>query len=175
MTICCLQLKQTATKSMKKLMKYTLDSSDTITPDYLMLRSEIMSKQGNGVFHIAKSKLGSLLPIFKAKEYRLSDIYGYAMGALFALKTPANDSIYTTNLMEKITELNIPVYICHGAYDRQVSYELAKEYFEIIKAPEKHFYTFENSAHSPFMEEAEKFMQIMKEDILHMFPTIVRL
>ncbi len=153
-------------KSIKMLMQYKLDGANTITPNYLMVRSNIMSKQGNGVFHIAKSKFSLLLPIFQAKEYTLSNKYGYAVGSMFCLEQPLNKSQFTTNLMEEITELKVPIYIFHGAYDRQVSYELSKEYLELLKAPKKQFYTFDNSAHSPFMEEPVKFMQIIKNDIL---------
>jgi pimeloyl-ACP methyl ester carboxylesterase len=58
------------------------------------------------------------------------------------------------------------VYIFHGAYDMQVNYELSKQYFELLNAPEKHFYTFENSAHSPFMEEPQRFIEIVIRDVL---------
>jgi pimeloyl-ACP methyl ester carboxylesterase len=40
---------------------------------------------------------------------------------------------------------------------------LALEYFEIIKAPDKSFFTFEKSAHSPNGEEPEKFVQIVRQ------------
>lgn len=54
------------------------------------------------------------------------------------------------------------VYIIQGKYDYQVSYRLAKEYSEQISAPEKGFYTMENSAHSPNLEEPERFVEIVR-------------
>lgn len=153
-------------KSLDKLAKYTLAGPESITTEYLMLRSSILGKQGNGVYHIPRSALSLLLSVLRAKEYTLSDIYGYAMGSLLSLKSPANEAVMATNLRETLTEVDVPVYICHGAYDRQVSYALAKEYFELLEAPEKRFYTFERSAHSPFLEEPEEFMRIIREDVL---------
>lgn len=153
-------------EAVDKLLQHRLDGLESITPEYLMLRSDIMNQQGNGVYHIPRSKLSLLLPIFQANEYTLSDKYGYAMGSLFSLKTPANDSIYTTDLRKTITALDVPVYIFHGVYDRQVSYDLARDYFELLQAPGKRFYTFDNSAHSPFLEEPQKFMEIIKADVL---------
>lgn len=154
-------------KNIEKLSKYSISDSDDITTEYLMLRSDIMGKYGNEVFHVAKSKFKDiLLPIFQAKEYTLKDKYGYAMGAEFALKCPFNKEQMDSNLIEEITSLEIPVYIMHGIYDMQVFYDLSKKYYELLEAPKKEFYTFENSAHSPFMEEPEKFIQIIKEDIL---------
>ena len=70
------------------------------------------------------------------------------------------------NLMVEIPEITIPVYFFHGKYDRQVSYELSKDYFDMLTAPEKHLYNFDHSAHSPFIEEPERFMKIIREDIL---------
>lgn len=71
-----------------------------------------------------------------------------------------------TDLSAKIPELKIPVYFIEGIYDYTCSYSEAKSYFEKLKAPLKGFYTFENSAHSPFFEEPEKMQQILKKDIL---------
>lgn len=150
----------------QKLMKYTLTDAKSITMDYLMLRSAGMNKQGNGIYHNIKSQFKDLLlPILQAKEYTLKDKYGYFMGSLFSLKQ-VNDSIYTVNLMEEIKKVEIPVYIMHGVYDKQVSYQLSKEYFDLLEAPKKQFFTFENSAHSPLMEEPEQFMEIMLAHII---------
>ncbi|MBU3091054.1 alpha/beta hydrolase [Clostridium sp. CF011] len=156
-------------KSIKNLKKFTLNTPEDITTDYLMVRSSIMNEQGYGVFHMPKSKCGLLMPIFKAKEYTIKDKYGYAAGSLLSLEQPMNHSINITNLNETIKELKVPVYIFHGIYDKQVSYDIALKYYEGLKAPKKQFYKFENSAHSPFMEEVDKFMGIIKEDILQVY------
>ena len=42
----------------------------------------------------------------------------------------------------------------------------ANEYSESLKAPLKGFYTFDESAHSPILEEPEKARRIMSEDVL---------
>jgi pimeloyl-ACP methyl ester carboxylesterase len=70
------------------------------------------------------------------------------------------------NLAKEVQKLDIPVYFFHGIYDYTVSYTLAKDYFEKLKAPMKGFYTFENSAHSPLFEEPEKMQRILQEDVL---------
>ena len=71
-----------------------------------------------------------------------------------------------TDLAEQVPELELPVYFLHGIYDYTCSYTEAKAYFEKLKAPVKGFYTFEQSAHSPFFEEPEKMRQILREDVL---------
>ena len=43
------------------------------------------------------------------------------------------------NLFESSTHFDIPIYIIQGKYDYQVSYQLAKEYLDLIDAPQKAF------------------------------------
>ena len=76
------------------------------------------------------------------------------------------NTILATDLSKQVPELEIQVYFMHGIYDYTVSYDLAKDYFEKIKAPLKGFYTFDQSAHSPMFEEPEKCIRIMKTDVL---------
>ena len=71
-----------------------------------------------------------------------------------------------TNLNEKVTKLDVPVYFLEGVYDYTCNYTLARDYFEKLKTPIKGFYIFEQSAHSPIFEEPEKVERILKEDIL---------
>jgi len=70
-----------------------------------------------------------------------------------------------TNLIENKNDFKVPIYFFHGLYDYTCSYELAKKYFDEIKAPIKGFYTFDQSAHSPLFEEPEKVNRILITDI----------
>src|SRR5208283_3922630 len=72
------------------------------------------------------------------------------------------DEMLATDLAERVTELTLPAYFFHGIYDYTVSYPLAKDYFERLKAPLKGFYSFDRSAHSPILEEPEKARRIMR-------------
>ncbi|MCL2152316.1 MAG: alpha/beta hydrolase [Oscillospiraceae bacterium] len=155
-------------ESIQKLDKYQLDGADTITNDYLALRSSIMLKQGTGTFHNNSTTVFqyAIMPLLKAREYTLSDKYGFIAGSLFMLNSPVNKAQFTTNVMETIPKIDIPVYILHGVYDRQASYELSQRYIEILKAPKKEFYAFESSAHGAHMEEPERVIEIIREDIL---------
>lgn len=66
-----------------------------------------------------------------------------------------------TNLIEGIDEVIIPIYFLMGKHDLITPYELTEQFFNIIEAPEKQLIMFENSAHTPFLEEQEKFMAIL--------------
>lgn len=76
------------------------------------------------------------------------------------------NSFLTTDLTARVTELDLPVYICQGRYDLTASYSEARSYFQRIAAPVKGFYTFAGSAHSPLFEEPQKMRRILAEDVL---------
>lgn len=59
----------------------------------------------------------------------------------------------------------IPVYFISGYYDYTTPITLAKELCEALEAPEKSFYTFNNSAHSPLWEENKLVIEAMLEHV----------
>lgn len=154
-------------KTEAKILQHTLVSPEDVTTQYLMLRSAQLSDLGYGVFHKLDSQMRQiLLPVLQTKEYTIGDKFGYIMGNVVSLDFPTNTFQLENMLVEIVPELKVPVTIIHGVYDMQVSYDLSKEYFDSLLAPKKTFYSFENSAHSPFMEEPERFRLILEEDIL---------
>ena len=161
------QAKLSKNKSMeKKLAKYTLTGVESVTQDYLMLRSEYMNQLGVGLSHNFNSMLEeAVLPLLTCREYTLAQKLGYIQGIPFSIQYLFRD-VTGQNLTQTVPKLDIPVYIIQGKYDYQVSYVVAKEYFDRLEAPEKHFYTFENSAHCPNFEEPDLFLQVLVEDVL---------
>jgi pimeloyl-ACP methyl ester carboxylesterase len=87
------------------------------------------------------------------------DINGMKQGMFIQSKDSANPVLLYLHG-------GIPVYFFHGIYDYTVSYNLARAYFEKLKAPVKGFYTFRQSAHSPMFEEPEKTIKILQADVL---------
>ena len=72
-----------------------------------------------------------------------------------------NNSI-SGDLMDAIPRVDIPLYFFDGRYDYTDPFTLTEDYYSKIKAPEKHLVWFEQSAHSPFYEEPEKFAREMR-------------
>ena len=60
----------------------------------------------------------------------------------------------------------MPIIFLLGHYDRHIPSELAEQYFKTIQAPCKRLVRFEQSAHNPPFEEAEKFNTVMIEEVL---------
>lgn len=79
----------------------------------------------------------------------------------FSINTLWED-LKVLNLFEKAPTIEVPVYFLVGRHDIIVSHIIAADYFEYLDAPEgKKIIWFEKSAHRPFKEEREKFLETM--------------
>jgi proline iminopeptidase len=56
-----------------------------------------------------------------------------------------------------VKQLAVPVLLFLGRHDRTVNSEVAAEWFDAVKTPEKRLVWFENSGHMPMTEEPGKF------------------
>jgi pimeloyl-ACP methyl ester carboxylesterase len=74
--------------------------------------------------------------------------------------------LFDVNLNVNDTDFKIPVYILAGKADYNTPFELAKNYFGKIHAPQKEFIWFEKSGHFIPFEEPEKFNALMRDRIL---------
>jgi pimeloyl-ACP methyl ester carboxylesterase len=138
------------------------------TPDgYLAARDKAMHSLGVGTAHDMNSVIrGIFWPSLRSPHYTLSEKIGMWRGKLSSGVSALWDEMLTADLAERVPQLALPAYFFHGVYDYTVSYQLAKDYVERVKAPLKGFYTFERSAHSPIFEEPQKARAIMREDVL---------
>jgi pimeloyl-ACP methyl ester carboxylesterase len=138
------------------------------TPDkYLALRDKAMHILGVGTTHDMNSVItGIFFPSLTCREYTLNEKINMWRGKSRSGVSLLWNKMLETDLTKQVTELKLPVYFFHGINDYTVSYILAKEYFELLKAPIKGFYTFEHSAHSPLFEEPEKMNHILNKDVM---------
>jgi pimeloyl-ACP methyl ester carboxylesterase len=137
--------------------------------EYEALRDAYMHGAGIGTTHKMKSVVtGIFLPSWQFREYTVGEKVNLWRGKFFSRSRSFSlwDKMQITDLSQQVTELEIPVYFLHGAYDFTCAYPLARDYFEKIEAPVKGFYTFKNSAHSPMFEVPEKMRRILLEDVL---------
>jgi len=148
--------------ALEKLTKFDKQAPDFPSTEYLITRSLLMNKYGIGMMHQNMSMAKILKDMLFFRGYTLSEKINYLKGSMFSINVLFN-YVLQDNLFESSVSFDVPVYITHGKYDYQVSYTLANNYFDEINAPEKAFVTFENSAHSPNMEEPEKFVQTVRE------------
>lgn len=95
--------------------------------------------------------------------------YNIDIGKFYAGQSYIPDSFFQEvnelNPADLVKDVNVPVYFLQGVDDAQTSYEVAKEYFDQLEAPQKKFFSFENSSHSPMFEETDKFYEVVEEVI----------
>jgi len=59
--------------------------------------------------------------------------------------------------IDTISEIEVPIYFFIGRNDYNTPFQLVEEYYNQIKAPVKRLVVFEDSAHTPFISENDKF------------------
>jgi pimeloyl-ACP methyl ester carboxylesterase len=150
-------------RAIRNLQRFDRDAPEFPSLTYIVsVRTPLMNRYGIGVAHnenLSDFRLGVEGLFFKG--YTFSEKIDYLRGISYS-NLHLWDNSKKGNLFESSTSFAIPVFIIHGERDYMVSYALAREWFDKIDAPEKEFFSFEDSAHSPFMEEPEKFVQIMR-------------
>ncbi len=131
--------------------------------NFLMTERSYVMKYGG-----AMRGISGMWPMIKmvlnTSEYTIADKFNYMKGNLFSIENLWMDVI-TTNLFVEIDSLHIPAYFYHGIHDYQTPHAIAKDFYDQLKAPNKAFFSFENSAHSPIMEEAEKFNSLVEQAV----------
>lgn len=148
--------------TVEALESYDKYADDFPSNDYLLkVRTNSMNKYGVGIMHKDCSMFNIAVDLLYYRGYTLTDKYHYLQGTMFSLNNMFH-RIINDNLFESSTRFNVPVYILQGKYDYQVSYQLAKAYLDSIDAPQKEFFTFENSAHSPNLEEPTRFVNVVR-------------
>ncbi|MDG6219476.1 MAG: alpha/beta hydrolase [Candidatus Thermoplasmatota archaeon] len=126
----------------------------------------LVTKYGGLIYNFKgyRSYFFRYLPLLKP-EYTVFDLIRIMQGSFFSTKTMIKE-LLTVNLSEQVTEVKVPVYFLMGRHDYNCSAELAKIYFDVLKAPKKEFVWFEKSAHAPNGEEPVKFNKIMIDKVL---------
>lgn len=149
---------------LQKLEKFPIPEMDSFPNSFRPLRDEAMHKSGIGTTHDMKSVVsGVFMPVNLNREYTLGEKINLWRGKWSAHSTNLWNKMMEADLTKKVTKLDIPVYFLHGIFDYTVAYPLTKDYFKMIQTPMKGFYTFEQSAHSPFVEEPEKMGHLLKD------------
>jgi pimeloyl-ACP methyl ester carboxylesterase len=154
-------------KMVRKLESAPVTIADGTPNAYLALRDNAMHSLGIGTTHDMNSIItGMFLPSLTCREYTLIEKVNLWRAKACSGVSILWDKILATDLAKQVPELDIPIYFFHGIYDYTVSYTLAKDYFDSLKAPMKGFYTFQHSAHSPLFEEPKKMKEILQKDVL---------
>ncbi len=123
---------------------------------------------------IVKERVGSrgyidVVDIYRtmtAPQYALPDRLSMVFRPYFSI-THLWDELKTLDLEMAAPRMEVPVFFLLGRHDIIVSSKLAEQYFESLEAPYgKTLVWFEKSAHRPHHEEMEKFLEVMRQELL---------
>jgi pimeloyl-ACP methyl ester carboxylesterase len=72
------------------------------------------------------------------------------------------DQMLEINFLRDLTDFELPTYYCAGRFDFNTPSVLMEKYFELINAPKKEIFWFEESAHGISFEEPRRFLDICR-------------
>jgi len=96
-------------------------------------------------------------------DYTDKDLDAVDDGSLFSL-THLLGPLEAVNLTN-VTTFGCPLFVFEGRHDYATSHTLAEAWFKSVKAPEKKFVWFENSAHMVMQEEPGRFLHHLVVDV----------
>lgn len=97
-----------------------------------------------------------------AKEYGLLDKVNYLRGILQTFNH-VYPQLYGIDLRKDYPKLEVPVYFLLGKHDLNALTSLVEDYYEKLEAPEKEIIWFEHSGHNPWMNEPERFVEVVQQ------------
>jgi pimeloyl-ACP methyl ester carboxylesterase len=152
------------TKALEALMKLNFPGSNASAKEwieYLMQQRKYINRYGGGTTREMTGMWPLVKIVMYSEIYTMSEKLNFMNSNMFSLENLWLD-VVNTNLFTELDSMRVPVYIFHGMHDFTTPYSVAKEFYEDLKAPQKEFFSFENSAHSPIMEEADRFNSILR-------------
>lgn len=157
-------------KAVNELKKYQVLNSDSYVIPFFKseVRDKSMHELGVGTMHQMNSIFWDIfVPIWTCKAYTLTEKMNIWKSKFsFLPKTNLINELLTTDFTQEIDTVRIPMYFFSGKYDLTVNVDLSKAYLKKLQAPQKAFYTFSKSAHSPLFEEPLLFKNILQNDVL---------
>ena len=97
---------------------------------------------------------------------QLSQQHGYYHGGLVATLDAVYWQLWDVDLREQAPRLDVPVYFLEGRHDVNAPPALAEDYLQKLAAPHKELIWFEHSGHSPWVDEADKVVDVMVNKVL---------
>jgi len=123
------------------------------TYDYMNANPEIAQDNGNTFRDLA------------APEYGLYDKVSWFRGVIETLDV-VYPQLWDVDFRKQATKLDVPVYFLIGRHDINAPTEFVEQYYEILDAPYKEIVWFEHSGHNPWVSEADRFVDVMVNQVL---------
>lgn len=139
------------------------------TRDELVGKFQAMNGIVNGYMHAHAQGEGTghnlMFDSLGAPEYGLLDKVYWALSLLNTFPN-VYSQLNDVDLRTQAAALDVPVYVVKGRWDLNASNPLAEAYFELLDAPHKEWFWFEDSAHTPSWDEPSRFTDVMVNTVL---------
>jgi len=99
------------------------------------------------------------------QEYRLIDTVNMIRGLLRGVNH-IYPQLSGMDFERNIPKVDVPVFFPTGRYDFTCVQDIVYRYYQQLEAPEKSFYWLEHSGHNACYEEPDRFMDIIRRDVL---------
>lgn len=107
----------------------------------------------------------AILLMLKQPEYGWLDRLNYLLGLLNTFNA-VYPQLQDMDFRQDAVKLDLPVYIMLGRHDMNNPSQIPEEYFNLLQAPHKQLFFFEESGHGLLWEEADKFHDLMIHTVL---------
>jgi pimeloyl-ACP methyl ester carboxylesterase len=103
---------------------------------------------------------GLLSSLMRSPDYSTADVIRTVRG-ITATQASLLRELATIDLARTVPRLEVPVVMAQGRHDQVAPGEAAQRYASCLQAPSKQLVWFENSAHTPHLEEPAKFRDLL--------------
>jgi pimeloyl-ACP methyl ester carboxylesterase len=103
---------------------------------------------------------GLLASLLRSSDYTIADVLRTVRG-ITATQAALLPELATLDLIRAVPRLDVPVVMAQGRLDQVAPGAAADRYANALEAPNKQLVWFENSAHTPHLEEPEKFRELL--------------
>jgi pimeloyl-ACP methyl ester carboxylesterase len=101
-----------------------------------------------------------LSSLVRSPDYSVADIIRTVRG-ITATQAALLPQLATTDLVRTMPRLDVPIVIVQGRHDQVAPGEAARRFHDALTAPSKKLVWFEQSAHTPHLEEPGKFRDLL--------------
>jgi pimeloyl-ACP methyl ester carboxylesterase len=103
---------------------------------------------------------GLLVSLVRSSDYSSGDVLRTVRGVT-ATQAALLPELAGMDMVRYLPRIDVPVVMAQGRLDQVAPGEAAQQYFDALIAPSKQLVWFENSAHTPQLEEPEKFRDLL--------------
>jgi pimeloyl-ACP methyl ester carboxylesterase len=103
-----------------------------------------------------------LASLVRSPDYSARDVVRTVRG-MAATRAALLRDLVDLDLVNTLPRVGVPVVMVQGRHDQVAPGEAAERYASSLQAPSKHFVWFENSAHTPHLEEPDQFRDLIMQ------------